>query len=82
MLYCLGNRLQGPRLALQISAKNVAGAVARNKIRRMIGEVFREIFPTLEPLDIVVRVLSDISDIKIEQLKKDLTGKLGPRGIK
>ncbi len=48
------NKLDTPRLGLAISRKVAPGAVARNRIKRLVRESFRHNRERICPLDIVV----------------------------
>lgn len=55
-LYCRANALAYARLALIVPKKLVAGAVDRNRIRRLVREAFRLNQMQLQGLDCVVRL--------------------------
>lgn len=50
----IANGLPHPRLGMSVGAKTVGNAVARNRVRRLIREIFRHARVELPPLDFVV----------------------------
>jgi ribonuclease P protein component len=48
------NRLEAPRLGLAVAVRSAGGAVARNRIRRIIRESFRLHQLEIPPVDLVV----------------------------
>jgi ribonuclease P protein component len=50
----LTNNLESARLGMSISTRTVGNAVHRNRVRRLIRELFRARRPTLPALDYVV----------------------------
>ena len=53
-LSALPNKLGFARLGMSVSTRSVGNAVRRNRVRRIIREVFRAQRPTLPALDLVV----------------------------
>ena len=50
----LANGLDHPRLGMSVSTKTVGNSVSRNRVRRLIREVFRHHSPEFPPIDFVV----------------------------
>jgi len=50
------NGLTMARLGMSVAARNLKQAVARNRIRRLIRESFRQQLPSLPALDLVIGV--------------------------
>ena len=50
----LANEIGFARLGMSVSTRTVGNAVRRNRVRRIIREMFRLRHPTLPPLDFVV----------------------------
>jgi ribonuclease P protein component len=50
----LANQLGHARLGMSVSARSVGNAVRRNRVRRIIREVFRERWMALPAVDLVV----------------------------
>lgn len=65
------NELGWPRLGLSIAAKAVGNSVARNRIRRVIREVFRH-RQDLPPGDLVISAKSQARHADNAQLRADL----------
>lgn len=83
MLAVSGN-LARPRLGLVIAKKNVARAVDRNRVKRVLRESFRHNQGLLPAVDIVILARSgigslgkDVIRLKIEKLWQDLIQKSG-----
>ena len=62
MVLACANLCDYPRLGLAISKKKLAKAVARNRIKRIIRESFRQHLSLLAGLDIVVLSHSCVID--------------------
>lgn len=76
------SNLANPRLGLVIAKKNVAKAVDRNRIKRILRESFRHNQGLLPAVDIVILARSGIGSLnkkdvrsKIEKLWRDLMQK-------
>jgi ribonuclease P protein component len=61
-----------PRLGLSIAARSVGNAVARNRIRRVVREVFRLAQHDLPAVDVVVAARSAARAASREALRGDL----------
>ena len=68
----VNNHLQHPRLGLAIAKKQIARAVARNRIKRTIRESFRLRRHQLNSLDIVVLARRDAGKAAQELLRSSL----------
>ncbi|MDP1931177.1 MAG: ribonuclease P protein component [Gammaproteobacteria bacterium] len=73
-----------PRIGLVVAKKNVAKAVARNRVKRIIRESFRQNQSLLPALDIVILARSGLGSLenelvhnKIERLWQELIQKAG-----
>lgn len=65
------NGLGFPRLGVTATRK-IGGAVARNRIKRMLREIFRRHRSTLEPaLDVVVNARSGILEHPFVELERE-----------
>lgn len=63
LLHVLRTRRRGARLAVVVSKKQVARAVRRNRIRRVVREFFRQQrAAALPPVDILSRYLGSAAD--------------------
>jgi ribonuclease P protein component len=81
----LANEIGVARLGMSVSTRTVGNAVRRNRVRRIIREVFRLRRPTLPPLDFVVtsRPGARAADrpaieTSLERLFAEATRKLSP----
>ena len=63
------NRMRDARLGLVVGKKGNRTAVRRNRIKRMVRELFRQQSGTLCGYDIVVQVFAEIED---DHLKRNL----------
>lgn len=61
-----------PRLGLVIAKKNIAKAVARNRIKRIIRESFRHNQGLLPALDIVILARSGLGTLDNELVRKKI----------
>lgn len=61
-----------PRLGLVIAKKNIAKAVERNRIKRIIRESFRHNQGLLPKLDIVILARSGLGTLDNEQVRKKI----------
>ena len=68
------NELPAARLGMSVAVRTMGGAVARNRLRRMIRESFRLHQSLLAPLDIVVGVRSAARTAAPAELRASLEG--------
>ncbi|HUA90410.1 MAG TPA: ribonuclease P protein component [Steroidobacteraceae bacterium] len=66
------NELGAPRLGLAVAVRAAGGAVARNRLRRIIRESFRLNQRTLPALDLVVSVRPRASAVPARELRESL----------
>jgi ribonuclease P protein component len=66
------NKLGRPRLGMSISKKKVGTSVARNRIKRIARESFRNIQCQLTNSDIVLVAYNGIADLSKKELRKNL----------
>lgn len=66
-----GNELGFARLGLSIAARAVPTAVARNRIRRLVREVFRHAWQGLPAMDLIVSVRSQARTASAAELRAD-----------
>jgi len=71
-LLCRQNDLPHARLGLAIAKKQVKTAVARNRIKRMSRETFREQQTMLAGLDIVVLARTSAAQLTPQELRRVL----------
>lgn len=71
------NAVGSDRLGIVVSKRVVAKSVARNRIKRVIREVFRQAPPVdSSALDIVVRIRRSLSDEDTAEFRRSLSGLL------
>ena len=82
LVLAIENNLRFPRLGLVIAKKNIARAVQRNRVKRLLRESFRLNQHLLAGLDIVILARSGLGSLEnpeitgqIETLWQDLMGK-------
>ncbi|MDA8092918.1 MAG: ribonuclease P protein component [Betaproteobacteria bacterium] len=68
---------QGPRLGLVVSRRVDRRAVRRNRMKRVLRELFRKVRPTLPSLDWVVRVHTGFVDIASDRVEGELMRQFG-----
>jgi len=61
-----------PRLGLVIAKKNIAKAVQRNRVKRILRESFRHNQSLLPTLDIVILARSGLGALTSEQVRKKI----------
>jgi ribonuclease P protein component len=61
-----------PRLGLVIAKKNIAKAVQRNRVKRILRESFRHNQSLLPTLDIVILARSGLGTLSNEQIKRKI----------
>lgn len=81
--YLRSNRVEQFRVAVVVSRKVHKSAVVRNRIRRRIYEVLREIAPQIiQPWDLVFVVYSDeMAETEYSKLQSDLKSMLEKAGV-
>lgn len=73
--YSVNNKRQNYRLAVVVSKKVNKSAVARNRMRRRIYEVFRTMDWADKPHDLVITVFQPtVEDMSVIELQKEVTG--------
>lgn len=76
IIFSLPNELGRKRLGI-IASKKVGNAVARNRVKRRIREVFRQIKHRMEPaLDIVIISSKDMVKLPYRVIEKELSNAL------
>ena len=73
-LLCQKNNLPLSRLGLAIAKRNIKTAVARNRIKRMSRETFRQHQAVLAGLDIVVLARTSAAQLTNQELRRALEG--------
>lgn len=81
--YIVNKRRKTYRLAVVVSRKVSKSAIVRNRIRRRLYEVVRQLpIPAATPYDLVITVYSDqLATLPWEELVQLLAGKLQKAGI-
>lgn len=70
----------GPRLGITVSTKIDKRAVVRNRIKRLIREVFRKNRGRFDGFDIVVIARKDASNVPYKDIERELLGALRKSG--
>lgn len=66
-----------------IVAKNVGGAVSRNRVRRRLKAAGYELLPSVRPgTDVVIRALPSAAEARWPDLKAELTDALSQGGAR
>ncbi|MCH8029428.1 MAG: ribonuclease P protein component [Candidatus Dadabacteria bacterium] len=78
VIYCHRNSFGYPRLGTIVSAKRCGGAVKRNRIKRVLREVFRLNKHIFDSYDVVVLAKGDSHKLDLETATDDI-GKLFER---
>ncbi|MFM8480278.1 MAG: ribonuclease P protein component [Gammaproteobacteria bacterium] len=68
------NGTGGPRLGLSVGAKVIGNAVARNRLRRIIRESFRQAQHALPAADIIVGARAAAREAPAIRIRQSLTG--------
>ncbi|MCK5818194.1 MAG: ribonuclease P protein component [Psychromonas sp.] len=66
------NNFNHPRLGMAIPKKHIKRAVGRNRIRRVVKELFRHQQHSLPAIDVVVIAKKGIADLSNQELNKIL----------
>ena len=66
------NGLGQARLAVRIAKKVVKGAVGRNRIRRCVKELFRQLRPQLPPTDFLVSLGHPYGEPTLQSARQEL----------
>jgi ribonuclease P protein component len=76
IIFSLPNELGRKRLGI-IASKKIGNAVARNRAKRIIREIFRQIKHRIEPaLDIVIISGKDVVKLPYRVIEKELSNAL------
>lgn len=70
-----------PRLGLVVP-RTVGGAVARNRMKRRIRSIWRELSPSLGPVDCVVVVRPEAANLNFAELTKGVAAGVAPAARK
>ena len=79
ILYAKPNSLGFPRLGVSVGKKASASAVRRNRMKRVLREVFRRNKPVFSSNDVVFVIKNDVSGKKFSELYleiKKLAGRI------
>ncbi|MCC7082686.1 MAG: ribonuclease P protein component [Burkholderiales bacterium] len=68
----LANGLDESRLAVRVAKKVMKSAVARNRIRRCVREVFRQLRPGLAPSDFLVSLVQPYRNRSLQAARQDI----------
>lgn len=74
VLYSKPNGLGHPRLGVSVGKKASPSSVRRNRMKRMLREIFRNNKSAFFSNDVVVVVKNDVSDRKSGELLPEITG--------
>jgi ribonuclease P protein component len=66
------NRLGGPRLGMSVGVRTLGSSVARNRLRRLIRESFRQRQRELPGVDVVITARAAAKGAATEELRKSL----------
>ena len=72
ILYVKPNSLGFPRLGVSVGKKASASSVRRNRMKRVLREVFRKNKPAFYSNDVVFVVKNDVSDKKFSGLYSEI----------
>ena len=68
--------INGPRLGITVSTKIDKRAVIRNRIKRLVREVFRKNLSRFEGFDIVVIARKNASHLSYKDAEREILGTL------
>lgn len=66
------NEVDQPRLAVRVAKKVVKGAVARNRIRRCVKELFRQLRAHFPPTDFLVSLIHPYGEPTLQPARQEL----------
>lgn len=72
ILYAKPNPLGFPRLGVSVGKKASASAVKRNRMKRVLREVFRRNKPAFSSSDVVFVIKNDVSGKKFSELYSEI----------
>lgn len=72
ILYAKPNSLGFPRLGVSVGKKASASAVRRNRMKRVLREVFRKNKPVFSSNDVVFVVKKDVSGKKFSEIRSEI----------
>lgn len=72
ILYTRPNSLGFPRLGVSVGKKASASSVRRNRMKRVLREVFRQNKASFSSNDIVFVIKNDVSDKKFSELYSEI----------
>lgn len=72
ILYAKPNSLGFPRLGVSVGKKTSSSSVRRNRMKRVLREVFRKNKPAFSSNDVVFVVKNDVSDKKSSELRSEI----------
>ncbi len=72
ILYAKPNSLGFPRLGVSVGKKASASAVKRNRMKRVLREVFRRNKPAFSSNDLVFVIKNDVSGKKFSELRLEI----------
>ena len=81
-IYTLTSRIAGPRAAVVISKKVDKRATVRNRNRRRVVEIVREMHPNLkEHFDILIYINTNLKDMKPAELQSEIHEGMKRQGV-
>ena len=72
ILYARPNSLGFPRLGVSVGKKASASSVRRNRMKRVLREVFRKHKPAFHSNDVVFVIKNDVSHKKFSELHSEI----------
>lgn len=81
-IYVLSSRIAGPRTSVVISKKVDKRATVRNRNRRRVVEIVREMYPNLQVhFDILIYINTNLEGVKPAALQDEILGGLKRLGV-